>query len=96
MICYTYDISGSAGHTTLAELAVVRRGGVPMAAARPVMVKMNISLGNQLVTKALSEGVGSSETVRPLTSKFATNSQNAQDNSKKSDTFIFYYCHSSQ
>jgi hypothetical protein len=41
------------------------------------MVKMNISLGNQLVTKALSERVGTSETVRPLTSKFATNSQNA-------------------
>jgi hypothetical protein len=49
------------------------------------MVKMNISLGNQLVTKALSERVGTSETVRPLTSKFTNNSQNAQDNSKKPD-----------
>ena len=28
-------VLGGGGHTTLAELAVVRRGGVPMAAARP-------------------------------------------------------------
>ena len=67
MVCYTYNTNGSAGHTTLAELAVVRRGGVPMAAARPVMVKINISLGNQQETKPCKyyyKGVGPSETVR--------------------------------
>ena len=83
MVCYTYNTNGSAGHTTLAELAVVRRGGVPMAAAaylwpppaRPVMVKMNISLGNQQETKPCKyyyKGVGSSETICSIRNK-ATN-----------------------
>jgi len=75
MVCYTYNTNGSAGHTTLAELAVVRRGGVPMAAARPVMVKINISLGNQQETKPCKyyyKGVGSSETICSIRNK-ATN-----------------------